>query len=382
MRGHAVLIVAFLGAFVVGTSEFLLMGILRELASDTQVSVVAAGQLVGAFAVGIAVGGPLIVVATRRLDRKLVLVTALIGFGALNLGFTIPCGFWARFSIRLVSGALGGAYYAVASTALARLARAGHGGRALSVLFGGIATATIVGSPAGTYLAHHFGWAAPYRIVAIVAGLLGGAVFALLPRMAPEGRNSPARSLRDSHTKALRLALACNFFCTVSFFALYSFLTPYLGFVAHVSDTALPRVLAVCGVAGLAGNLAAGWATDFASSATWKTSIAMMAAAAFAMAGLASHGTTVIFLAPLWCMGAWGAAPCVQARVVMLAPQPDIASAINISCTNFGIAVGAIAGGAVVHYLGFNWLGLVAGIFGTLGLTLAHLSLRQTGRDG
>src|SRR5918997_3974753 len=172
-----------LGAFTVGTSELVVVGILDPIADDLDTSISAAGSLVTAYALGIAFGGPILTALTARADRRVILRLALAAYAAANLVMAVSASFGVLFATRLIAGAVHGAFIGLASVAAASLAGEGREGRAIAMVFGGVAISTVIGVPLGTLVGQTLSWRASFLSVAA----LGALALTLVPRIGARG---------------------------------------------------------------------------------------------------------------------------------------------------------------------------------------------------
>jgi MFS transporter, DHA1 family, inner membrane transport protein len=197
-RPRAALVALGLAAFVLGTAEFVIVGVLDLVARDLRVSIATAGHLVMAYALGISIGGPIVTAMAVRMDRRRLLAAALLVFIAANLAIALSFQQYLLLSARFVSGAMHGLFVGVASTAATQLVPANQRRRAMSMVFGGIALATVLGVPAGTYVAHLVGWQACFVVIAVLALVSLCATLALLPEGGQRHRGGVFAQARDA----------------------------------------------------------------------------------------------------------------------------------------------------------------------------------------
>jgi MFS transporter, DHA1 family, inner membrane transport protein len=376
--GLAKLLTLAAGAFAVGTSEFLMMGTLPAVAADLGVSVSAAGQLVSAFAIGIALGGPVLAGMTARLDRRHVLVGALLAFLATNAVVAAAPFYGLAVLMRFLGGAAGGLFYGVAFATAATTAAPGKQGGAIATVLGGVTMTTVLGTPLGAWIGQHLGWRVPYGLIAVISLGIALVVHRLLPRMA--GSASVASGMRGAiqglrallsvfGNRPLALIYAAIALVNTGWFALYTYIAPYWTEVSGVAAATVPAALLAYGVFSAIGGALGG---KLANVGALKTVVASVVAQGLLMLGLLFvEGSPVVslVLAMLWGMAAWVFVSAVQLRVVELAGSAaDVASSVAVSAFNVGNALGALAGGLVVANLGLA-LGPVAGaVFVVLGL--------------
>ncbi len=363
-----------------------MMGTLPAVASDLGVSVSAAGQLVSAFAIGIALGGPVLAGMTARFDRRHVLVGALLAFLVTNAVVAAAPFYALAVVTRFLSGAVGGLFYGVAFATAATTAAPGKQGGAIATVLGGVTMATVLGTPLGAWIGQHLGWRVPYGLIAVMALGIAFAVHRLLPRMAgsalvASGVRGAVQGLRSLLSvfgnRPLALIYAAIALVNTGWFALYTYIAPYWTGVSGVAAATVPTALLAYGVFSAIGGALGG---KLANIGALKTVVVSVVAQGLLMLGLLLvEGSPLVSLglAMLRGMAAWVFVSAVQLRVVELAgSSADVASSVAVSAFNVGNALGALAGGLVVANLGLA-MGPVAGaVFVVLGLLATAASER------
>lgn len=352
-RLWATLLVLAFGAFVIGTSEFLIMGILPDVAGSLGVTTGAAGQLVTAFALGIALGAPTLAALTARFDRKPVLMGALGVFALGNLAVAVLQSHEALLVARFASGAMAGLFYGVGIAAGAQLAPEHMKARAIATVFGGITLATVLGSPLGIWIGQFTDWQTPF------AGIIGLALAAvaamrLVMPATPSMQSGGLRALGAIfRLRAVMLVLLGTVLVNTGWFAAYTYVAPFLTDVTGLAFAAVPAVLVGYGVLSWMGSQLGGRLADRGLGRTLFGSIAVITGAMLGLWLLGGWLPAVLALLAVWALSAWSFVTAVQTRIVEAAgPAGAMASALNISAFNVGIALGAASGGAVVDALG------------------------------
>lgn len=346
------LILAF-GAFVIGTSEFLIMGILPDVAASLGVSVGAAGQLVTAFALGIALGAPTLAAATARYDRKNVLLGGLGVFVLGNFAVAILQSYEALLVARFLSGAMAGLFYGVGIATGAQLAPDHMKARAIATVFGGITLATVLGSPAGIWIGQFMGWQAPFFLI-VGLTLAAMAAMKLVMPSTPSEQSGGLRVLGQVFSmRAVVLVLLGTILVNSGWFAAYTYIAPFLTDITSVSLTLVPAILVGYGILSWIGNMLGGKLADTSLRSTLFGSIAVMVASMIGLWMFGGSFIATIALLAIWALSGWSFVTAVQTRIVEAAgPNGSMASALNISAFNVGIAAGAASGGVAVETLG------------------------------
>jgi DHA1 family inner membrane transport protein len=370
-----------LGAFVVGTSELVIVGILDPIAHDTGVSISTAGTLVTAYALGIAVGGPLVTALTARFNRRLMLRLALAAYMIGSLLAVSTASLGLLFVSRAATGTFHGLFIGVATVIAAGLAEPGREGRAISMVFGGIAVSTVVGVPLGTLIGQTLGWHATFGAVVVLAALALALVLAFVPSVEPVGKGEFGDEARSALAPPVLATLGVGFLIIGGQFTALTYLAPFLDRVTDISGGAISAFLLAFGIATAVGAVASGRAADRNAAGTL---IAANAALASALGVLYFVGPVPALTA--LALVAWGlfgfglVSTALQVRVIGLAGRGgDLAASLGASAANAGIATGALAGGQVVSGLGVRAVALAGAFILLMSLpaTVAARSLRR-----
>ncbi|MGW9171588.1 Cmx/CmrA family chloramphenicol efflux MFS transporter [Streptomyces decoyicus] len=377
-----------LGIFAQGTSEFMLSGLLPDIATDLGVSIPDAGLLVSAFAVGMVLGAPVLAVATLRVPRRTALIAFQLVFIAGHVAGALAPGYGVLFATRIVSALSYAGFWAVAAATAVSLVPPGAKGKALSVVAMGLTLATIVGVPAGTVLSQHAGWRAAFWGVTALTVLSALSLRAVLP--GGHGTDGELLSVRSEIRGLARPALWVSYLVTTLTFGAavvtFSYLAPLLTEVSGLPAQWVPVVLALYGVGGLAGVSLGGRIADSVPLRTLFTGVGALTVTSAVLALTAgSLGTTVALVFVLG-FTAFVVNPVVQSRVFRLAPgAPMLAGALNTSAFNVGITLTPMLGGLTIDAgLGFTsvaWVGAGTGVLALAATGWAAALERRKGRD-
>jgi DHA1 family inner membrane transport protein len=372
-----------LGAFTVGASELVVVGILDPIADDAGVSISAAGALVTAYALGIAVGGPIVTALTARFDRRRVLRLALAAYVAGNLLTAVTASFGLLVAARAATGTIHGLFVGVATVIAAGLAEPGREGRAVAIVFGGIAISTVIGVPLGTLIGQSFGWHATFVATVVLGAVALALVFGLVPGVQARGSGRLTDEARAALTLPVISILGVGFLIIGGQFTALTYLGPFLDRVTGISGGAIGAFLLVFGIATAAGTFASGRAADRSAAGTLIVANAGLAAMLFALYLVGPVPALAALALIGWGLVGFGlVSTALQLRVINLAGRGgDIAASLGASAANAGIATGALVGGQVVAGRGVHEVALVgAGILAlALPATVASRSLRATG---
>ncbi|PFX02387.1 Inner membrane transport protein YdhP [Nocardia farcinica] len=338
-----------LGGFGIGTTEFVTMGLLSDIAVAMHVSEPTAGHAVSAYALGVVVGAPLLAALCARVPRKRLLVALMVAFTLGNLATVLAPTFHTLVAARFVAGLPHGAYFGVASLAAASLAPVGRRAKAVAAVMLGLSAANVVGVPAATWLGQHFGW----RDAFVVVALIGAATVAALLRFVPELTGlvitNPLTELGALRRTQVLATLAVGAIGFGGMFAVYTYIATTLTDVAGMAAGAVPLVLALFGLGMVAGNVAGGVLADRGVDRSIFVAMVTMAVVLAAFAAAAHHPVTAAIGAFL--VGASGAAlaPGLQTRLMDVAADAQtLAAALNHAALNIANAAGAWLGGLVI----------------------------------
>ncbi|MFE0025366.1 MFS transporter [Amycolatopsis sp. NPDC059021] len=365
-----------IGAFGIGTTEFVMMGVLPQAAADFGVSIPTAGYLISGYALGVVVGAPLLTAAAVRLPRKTMLLAMMGLFTLGNALFALSPNQEFGVAFRFLAGLPHGAFFGAGAVVASSLAKNGQRAKAVSMMFLGLTLANVVGVPLGTLLGQRVGWRATFGVVAVIGLVAIAAIAKLVPHQGRPAEPSLRNELGAFRRPQVWLALAIVMFGLGGVFACLSYIAPMLTDVAGYSPSNVTVLLALAGVGMTIGNLLGGRLADRA----------LMPSLYVALLGLAS----VLGIFTVTAQGKVGAAitiffvgvagfmigPMMQARIMEKAGgTPSLVSAAVQSAFNIANSIGAYLGGLVIAGgLGLvapNWVGALLAV---LGLSIAAVS--------
>ncbi|AWT42885.1 MULTISPECIES: MFS transporter [Streptomyces] len=367
-----------IGAFGIGTTEFVMMGLLPDVADDLHISIPTAGHLVSAYALGVVIGAPLLAAATARMSRRRVLIALMALFVAGNALSALAPGNTSLLAARFLSGLPHGAFFGVGAVVATTLVPPERKARSVSLMFLGLTVANIAGVPAATLLGQHLGWRATFLGVSVI-GLAAIASLALLiPR--DGGGSAPAGGLRGE-LAALRslpvwLALGTTVAGFGALFAAYSYVTPMLTDAAGYADTSVTALLALFGVGATIGNLLGGRLADHAMRATLFGGLASLAVVLAAFPLLMRNPVTAALAVALLGTAAFVTGSPLQLMVMeKAAAAPSLASSANQAAFNLANAGGAWIGGlALAAGFGTTSPALAGAVLAVLGVGVASVA--------
>ena len=343
-------------SFCIGTTEFVIMGLLPEVAADLGVSIPAAGLLVTGYALGVVFGAPVIAIATARMPRKAVLVGLASLFVLGNLFCALAPGYWTLMAARVFTAFGHGAFFGIGSVVAASLVPRNRQASAIALMFAGLTLANILGVPGGTALGEAFGWRSTFLAVVLI-GLLSVAAIAWL---VPSGVARPSGDgllgeIRVLGKLQVWLAMLISALASSSLFAVFTYIKPFLTEVSGLPVPSVTWVLLLFGGGMTIGNLIGGRLADWKLMPTVIGTLILLAALLLALAGFGSVAAAAVFMVFVWGILTFVVVPPLQMRVVQSASEaPNLAATLNQGAFNVGNAAGAWIGGAALS-LGISY---------------------------
>ena len=368
-----------ISAFAIGTTEFVIVGLLPTIAADLGVNLPSAGLLVSLYALGVAVGAPVLTALTGKLPRKTLLVSLMVLFTAGNLLAWKAPGYESLVIARILTGLAHGVFFSIGSTIATSLVPKEKAASAIAIMFTGLTVALVTGVPLGTFIGQHFGWRETFLAVSAlgVIAFVGSLLF--VPKTIQHSK--PASLLQQVKVLGEPRLLLVYAMTAVGYggtFIAFTYLAPILQQISGFGASAVGLVMLVYGVSVAVGNIWGGKLAD-ARGPTGALKIIFL--------GLAAVLLVVTFVAPfkwlmlitvlVWGAFAFGNVAGLQVYVVQQAEHftpraVDVASGLNIAAFNLGIAGGAWGGGLIVEHAGLvhtGWIGALV-VLGAYGLTV------------
>src|SRR5688500_17484139 len=375
-----ILLALAMGGFAIGTSEFVVMGLITEIARGFGVTEPQVGHVISAYALGVVVGAPLLAILGARLPRRSLLLW-LMGFYALgNLASALAPSYPLMIVFRFIAGLPHGAYFGVAALVAAHASPPEQRGKAVGRVMLGLSVALLVGNPLATWMGQALSWRYAFGVVTLIALATVAMTARVLPRGLGAPRTDASRELRDFNRTPVWLALGTGAIGFAGMFAVFSYLPPTLVHVTGVRESFVPLALVGFGVGGIAGSLAGGWLFDrfgFRAAAMvllWSIAVLLV----FPLAAL-SPWTVLPAVAAVGTMGAL--APALQSHLMDVAGDAQtLAAASNHSAFNMANALGPWLGGMAIT-AGYGWtstgyVGAITALGGLLIYAWARADLR------
>jgi DHA1 family inner membrane transport protein len=368
----------FAANFVLGTAETLVIGLLVVISGDLGVSVPAAGGLVTAYAVGLAAGGPLLTMATMRLDRRTVVRGSIAVFVVGNLLAVVTADYLTFLVARWITGALHGLFLATAFTVATAVVPREAAGRAMAAILLGNTLAGAFGAPLGTALGQVAGWRGAFVAVAALGALVLAACWFLVPSLPGASADDGGRGqLRNAFAPRVLALLAVCFLVFAASCAAWSYVVPFLEEVTGVSGALVGVYLMIYGAATAAGAYVGGRLADWNASRALVLGLTGLTLSLVALWSFGSSPVMVALILALLGLCTMGMAPSLQHRVVGLAgPGAPLAQSLPASAANVGVATGAAVGGLAISGFGVPAAVAVGALIGAVAIPVAMATTR------
>jgi MFS transporter, DHA1 family, inner membrane transport protein len=381
---HTPLMALAVAAFGIGTSEFIIMGLLPNLSDDFHVSIPKAGALVTGYALSVTIGAPIVAIATARLERKLALLLLMGVFTLGNLACAIAPTYNLLFAARVLTALCHGAFFGIGSVVAANLVPRKQRAQAIALMFSGLTVANVLGVPAGTALGQAYGWRVAFWAIVPIGFLAATAVFFMVPTQAA-GSGGLLHEFRVLRKPQVLLVLAMSVLTSASLFCVFTYIAPALEAVTKVSPHTVTLTLLLFGVGITIGNFLGGTLSDWRPMAFLLGALLALIASLIALYYAEPHVIPAISMILLWGAIQFAAGAPLQSRIVDQASDaPNLASTLNQGAFNFGNATGASLGGMMLT-AGYTYrqlpLASIVVTLITLGLAVVSARLDRKHRD-
>jgi len=369
-----------LGGFGIGATEFVVMGLLPNIAadllpqlnaSDHEAALAQTGYLIAAYALGVVVGAPTIAALASRFPRKQLLLWLLAAFTVATVASALMPTFELVLVSRFVAGLPHGAYFGIASLVAASLMGEGKRGRGVAFVLSGLTIANVIGVPLITFLGQQAGWRAAYLVVAAIFALTLVAVAFFVPLQGGDPAATMRRELTIFRRPQVWLALAIGSIGFGGFFAVYSYIASVVTNVTGLEESFVPIALVAAGLGMTVGNLAGGHFADHHVMKTVFVCFGLFAVSLIGFALTAQYPVGLLITVFLVSGSAAALSPAIQTRLMDVAgDSQSLAAALNHSALNIGNTLGAFFGGLTIAaglgYLSPTWVGLGMCVIGSL----------------
>jgi len=366
------LLALLFGGLGIGITEFVMMGLLEDIASDLAIDIPTAGHLIAAYAVGVVVGAPLLVATAGKYPPKRLLIGLMLLFTIFNAFTAFAPGYTSLLISRALAGLPHGAFFGVGSVVASRLAKPGKEAQAISIMFAGLTIANLIGVPLGTYIGHHFIWRYSFAIVVLVGMVTLLSLKLWMPDMPAKQAGSVKSQLQFFRRREAWLIVGMIAIGTGGLFSWYSYISPLMTKVAGFSETSMTYILMLAGLGMFFGNLLGGRLADLISPA--KASLMLLIAMAVALVVqryLAVYPIPSLVMTFVLGGIAFALSAPIQMLMINTAKGSEmLAASVSQASFNIGNALGAFLGGLPIAmgygYTSPEWVGAAMAAFGAL----------------
>ncbi|MNM73630.1 Inner membrane transport protein YdhP [compost metagenome] len=365
-----------LGAFAIGMTEFIIMGLLPNVAHDLGVTIPQAGQLITSYALGVAVGAPLLTVLTHRMPQKKLLVLLMAIFIAGNALSVVAPTYILLIAARIMTALAHGTFLGVGSLMASRLVRPDKRAGAVSMVLAGLTVANIIGVPFGTFIGQQLGWRSSFGAITLLGFLSLLGIIRFIPQIRQDGPTSLVQEFRSLVNPQVLLMLLTGAFGCASLFSMFTYLTPALETISGYKEHEVTWILVLFGTGVTLGNLLGGKLADWRLMPAMIANFAVLGVILAVLSVMLNYALLAVITVFIWGVAAFGIMPGLQVRILNLAHNaPLLASTSSHSALNLGNAGGAYLGGLVITYAGLPHVPWLASALALLGCAGACLSL-------
>ncbi|MGE6526766.1 MFS transporter [Bacillus safensis] len=361
MKNKAVVYLLALAAFLIGTIEYIITGIIQMVADDLQVTTSAAGLLVTSLALSAAIGAPIVIALTINIDRRKILSWMLIIFTLSNIITSVSHSFEMVLMTRVLQGISGGTAIVVAMAVATRLVEREKRGTAIGIILMGLSSSLVLGVPIGTFLSSMMGWKALFAAIGLITLIPLIVLYRRIPSMKEQEPVTLGMQLSILKDKRILLAVAVTLFYVGGYSTLFTYLTPFLQESANLSITEISGILLLAGICSFLGSSLGGVTADKKGPIfTIFSGIILQIIMLMLLAFVTGHLVIMVAVIMIWMIATWSTSPAQQLYLVTFVPKsPDIALSVNTSFIQFGFALGSGLGGLVLSrtsILNLSWI--------------------------
>ncbi len=370
-----------LGGLGIGITEFVMMGLLPDIAKDLAISIPQAGHLISAYALGVVIGAPLLVLIAGKYPPKNILIFLMVMFTIFNGLSAFASGYTSLFISRLLAGLPHGAFFGVGSVVASRLAPKGKEAQSIAIMFAGLTIANIGGVPLGTYIGHHYSWRLSFAVIVLVGLITIASLKYWMPNLPASKESSLKTQLNFFKSTKSWLMILMIAIGTGGLFAWYSYIAPLMTEVSGFSANSITYVLMLAGLGMLLGNFIGGRLADIVSPAKASLILLSTMAVTLVIVYFVSF-SPILSLIMTFITGAvaFSLAPSIQMLMINTAKGSEmLAAATSQASFNIGNALGAFLGGLPLA-AGYNYTSpsLVGSLMALTGAVVAWVIIMQS----
>lgn len=363
-----------MGGFGIGLTEFVIMGILPDVASGLGISIPEAGHFIAAYALGVVVGAPLLTALGGRWPSHRVLWYLMVWFTVFNTLSALASGYYSLLVMRFLSGLPHGAFFGIGAVVAGKLAREGKAANAIAIMFGGLTIANVIGVPIGTYLGHNFSWNMSFLMVGVIGLLTLTSIFLWMPALPKASTHGISKDLKVFRRPELWAMILLTTIGTGGFFAWYSYIAPLITDVAGWSENMVGYAMILAGLGMVVGNfIGAKMAERMVPLRAVALSLSLMIAVLLINTLVAFNPYAVMTMTFIIGVVAFTVATPIQMAIINTSRGAEsLGSSMNQSAFNMGNASGAFfAGLPIVYGYGITSASMVGALMAATGVLIA-----------
>ncbi len=367
------------GAFGIGTSEFVIMGLLLEVSQDLNVSLFLAGMLVSGYALGVVFGAPILTLIGTQLPQKRMLLILMAIFTVGNLICALAPNYSIMMTARIITSLCHGAFFGIGSVVATSLVPKNKQASAIALMFTGLTVANILGVPFGTWLGQAYGWRATFWVITAIGPLAILALIIYVPNNIKRLETNIAEECRSVFKKPVLLALTSTTFSSAAMFAMLTYIAPYITQLSGLPEKMISPIMLIFGVGMIVGNIAGGKLADNNLVRSLYIALTGVVISLLLFSLLNQFSWSIILLTFAFGIFSFAAVPPLQMDVLGRAGSAQtLASAMNIAAFNLGNAIGAGAGGLVVDdTVSLNYLPFIGILFALSSMLFIYLNSQR-----
>ena len=379
---HKGIYILAIATFVAGTVEFIITGLLAMIAGDLHVSVGIVGQLVSIFSLVFAIGAPVLIAITSKIERRKLLLIAMTVFLIGNVISIISPNFTILLIARIILAASCSVVIVVSITTAANIVSNEIRGRAIGVIFMGISSSLVFGVPLGTLIGEHYGWRMTFALVGVLSLLSMVGIIKFLPKVNPQPSIPLVKQITTLKNKRILSIQLISFLQLTGHFTIYTYFTPFLQSTMGLSTKMISISLLIFGVAGILGGWIGGWCTDrFGGAKTILIILGLLAISILLLPIATNSIISLMMIVTLWGCLSWSLSPSIQDSLAKAAKDSaDIQVGLNNSFSHIGIALGSSLGGILINEFPARTNAIVGGMIVILALVSAAYSFSLNSR--
>lgn len=376
MRNYPISIfILAIGAFAIGMTEFVLMGILPDVAQDLNISISKAGQFVSVYALGVALGGPIMTLLTLKVPRKKLIIILILISIIGNLGSALAPNYGFLILFRIIASLTHGTYMGACALLATNLVTKERSGRAVSFIFAGLLSSNVLGVPIGTFIGQQFSWRYSFVVITFlgIISLLG--IITYVPSNKELAEFNVKKEIFATIKAQTILALLITFFGFGGMYLAFTYITPILTNITHFEPRSVSWLLLIFGVGSTVGSIIGGKLSDWKLMPWLIINIILLITVMDLYGIIAPYKVLVIPMTFIWGLMAYSLLPTIQSRLVLLASDaPNLASTLTNSAFNISISFASFFGGIIIDSFSLNYIFYIGAIQSFIGLILAFIS--------